>query len=193
MKINWHQNPLRTAVDLDERDKLMLLHSIQNEEYSEILCSLDNWLGRKTKKDVEPTLEKVHEEIREWGAICNMKITHEEVQLIIDDLQGSHGGDCTCWPMTCFKCMAESYLGIDTLSGLGKHQAAKIMGAFGKNGDRTIDEAIETLKTPIDPEKRDPVWDKYPREEYEKHIPRWESERKSALKWLEAYKEEHQF
>lgn len=119
--------------------------------------------------------------------------THHEVQLITEELQGSHGGDCVCWPCTCFKCLAEDHLGISTTKGLGKHEGSYIMGAFGKNRDRTIDEAIESLKVNHSYETRDKVWDKYPREEYEKHIPRWESERKNALEWLEAYKKEHGF
>lgn len=193
MKINWHQNPLKTTVDVDERDKQVILLAIQNEEYSQILCSLDNWLQRKTKKDDEPTLEKVHEKIRAWGEICNMEVDHEDVQMYVEELQCSHGGDCVCWACTCFKCLAESYLGIDTIKGLGQHEAAKIMSAFGDKGDRTIDEALDVLKTPYDYEKRHSSWDKIPREEYEKHIPRWEAEKKRAIEWLEKYKETHGF
>jgi hypothetical protein len=193
MKINWHQNPLKTTIDVDNQDKQMILLALQNEQYSEILCSIDNWLQRKTRKDAEPTIEKIHEKIREWGEICNMTADHEDVQIVIEDLQHGHGGDCTCWPMACSKCMAESFLGIDTIKGLGKHEAAKIMSAFGKNGDKTIDEALEALKTPYDYEKRHSSWEKYSREEYEKHIPRWEVEKKKAIEWLEKYKQEHGF
>lgn len=193
MKINWHQNPLRTTVEVDDRDKQMILLGIQNEEYVEILCSLDLWMKGKIKKDTPPTMEDIQKQISRWGEICNMGIDHEDVQLYVSDLQYSHGGDCTCWPCTCSKCRAESFIGIDTIKGLGKHEASNIMGAFGEKGDRTIDEALEVLKAPYNYENRDPAWDKYPREEYEKHIPRWEAERKKAIDWLQKYKEEHGF
>jgi hypothetical protein len=193
MKINWHQNPLRTTVDVDDRDKQMILLAIQNEEYVEILCSLDLWMKGEIKKDTPPTMEDIQKQISRWGEICNMGIDHEDVQMYVSDLQHSHGGDCTCWPATCSKCLAESYLGIDTIKGLGKHEASKIMGAFGEKGDKTIDEALEILRTPYDYEKRHSSWKNYAPEEYAKHIPRWESEKKRAIEWLEKYKEEHGF
>lgn len=193
MKIIWNQNPLMSAVEVDEQDKRTLLLAIQNEEYVEILCSLDMWMDGKIKKDTPPTIEDIKGQVSKWGEICNMDIDHEDVQRMVDYLQSSHGGDCTCWPATCPKCMAESYLGIDTIKGLGKHEASNIMSAFGKDGDRTIDEAIDALKIPYKYENRHKAWDKYPREEYEKHIPRWEAERARAIEWLEKYKQEHGF
>lgn len=193
MKTNWNQNPLRTSVDLDEQDLKTILLSIQNEHYTNILCDIDLWLSGKIDKEVPYTAEEVQRRISKWGEICNMEVTHDEVQLIVEELQGSHGGDCVCWPCTCFKCVAESHLGIDTLSGLGKHEASSIMGAFGKNGDRTIDEAIESLNIPHTYETRHSSWEKYSREEYEKHIPRFDAESKRAAEWLRKYKEEHGF
>jgi hypothetical protein len=190
MKINWHQNPLRTTIDLDDRDRIQILRYIQNEEYYEILAGLDNWLSGKTWKYDEPNLEKVLEKVRGWSEICAMTIEHEEVKSFEDYLQMSHGGDCTCWPMTCEKCLAEAALGIDTIKGLRKHSANKIMGAFGEKGDRTIDEAIRLLEEEPDYKKPETWPDSV---DYDIHIPRWEKERESALKWLKAYKETHGF
>jgi hypothetical protein len=193
MKINWHQNPLKTTVDLDESDKQKLLLCIQNEEYSNILCELDLCLAGKIKKEVEPTIEEIHNQISKWGEICNMKTDDEEVQYLVDALQYSHGGDCTCWPASCEKCHAEEALGIDTIKGLGKHPANKIMNAFGEKGDRTIDEAIESLEKPYEYEARHKSWEKYSREDYEKNFPRWQAEKDAAIVWLRKYKEEHGF
>jgi hypothetical protein len=193
MKINWNQNPLRTAIDVDDRDKQMILLAIQNEEYSQILCGLDLWLSGRVQKDVPHSIEEVQKRISRWGEICNMNIEHEDVKMHVYELQSSHGGDCTCWAMTCGKCMAESFLGIDTIKGLGKHEAHKIMGAFGEKGDRTIDEALEVLRTPYDYEKRHLSWKNASPDEYAKHIPRWEAEKKRAIEWLEKYKEDHGF
>lgn len=90
-----------------------------------------------------PTLEQVHQKIKDWRSICNMKVTDEEVEWVVRGLRTEHGGDCTCIPCSCRKCWAEEYLGIDTIAGLGKHSAAKIQGAF-KIG-KTIDAAIDIL------------------------------------------------
>lgn len=150
-------------------------------------------MSGKIRKDTPPTMEDIQKRISRWGEICNMGIDHEDVQMYVADLQYSHGGDCVCWPCTCSKCRAESFLGIDTIKGLGKHEGRKIMSAFGNNDDRSIDEALEVLKTPYDYEKRHSSWEKYTREEYERHIPRWEVEKKRAIAWLEKYKEEHGF
>jgi hypothetical protein len=193
MRIIWNQNPLRTVVELDEQDKRLLLLSVQNERYANILCEINLWLSGKIDKNTPQTTEEVQKRINKWEEVCNMDETHHEVQLLVEELQGSHGGDCVCWPCTCFKCLAEDHLGISTTKDLGKHEGSYIMGAFGKNGDRTIDEAIESLKTKHSYETRNLSWAKYSREEYEKHIPRWESEKKNALEWLQKYKEEHGF
>jgi hypothetical protein len=186
MKINWNQNPLKTTVDLDDRDRKLILINLQRQELVEIFCSLDNWLQRKTKKNEEPTLEKVHKEIAKWSKIYGMTIDHEEVKAYEQSLQQGHGGDCTCWPMTCDKCMAEEALGIDTIKGLGKHSAHKIMSAFNQTND--IDEAIAILEQKQNYVKPD-TW----KHDFEKHIPRWEAEREAAIRWLKAYKEEHGF
>jgi hypothetical protein len=190
MKINWNENPLNSTVEIDDSDREKILLYIQNESYSDILCDLNLWLNREIRKEDEPTIEKIQEKIRPWGEICNMDISHEEVKAYEEYLQMSHGGDCTCWPMTCVKCLAEDALGISTIKGLGKHSASKIMGAFGENG--TIDQAIERLEQKPSYQKTE-AWKSFTQEDYEKHIPRWENEREAAIKWLKAYKEKHGF
>ena len=99
-------------------------------------------------------------------------------------------GDCTCVPCTCYRCLVESMLGIDTIKGLGKHEANAVQGAFCKDGKKTIEEAIATLEA--DKEYIKPAtWPDSVG--YEIHIPRWESERKRATEWLKKYKEVHNF
>lgn len=193
MKIIWHQNPLRTTVHLDDSDKQRLLLFIQNEKYSEMLCSLDLWLKGDIDKKIEPTIENMLNRISEWGEICNMKTNNEEVQYLVDALQYSHGGDCVCWACSCEKCFAEAALAINTIEGLGKHSANKIMNAFGEKGDRTINEAISILEMPYDYDTRHKSWEKYSREDYEKNFSRWQAEKDTAIKWLRKYKEEHNF
>ncbi len=124
------------------------------------------------------------------GEICNLDVDSEEVQNYIHYLNTQHMGDCTCVPCSCMRCHAEEMLGINTIKGLGKHQASKVLGAFGKDGNRTIDEAIASLD--VTPEyNKSPTWPDSL--DYNIHIPRWESERKSAAALLRTYKEEHDF
>ena len=193
MKINWNQNPFLTIVEIDERDKERILIAYQNEEYTNILCDLELELKGKYNRPALTDLEVIKEKVGKWGEICNLEVDSEEIQSYIGYLNTSHMGDCTCVPCSCMRCYVESMLGIDTLPGLGKHEASNVLGAFGKDGKKTIDEAIEALQTPHNYETRHSSWDKYPREEYEKHIPRWDAEQKRAAEWLKKYKEEHSF
>jgi hypothetical protein len=162
---------------------------VKNEEYTDLLCDITYMMEDKTKPP--PSHEEIFKRADKWRQICDMDETHPRVKSLIDELQYSHAGDCTCFAASCFKCRAESALGINTIKGLGQHEASQIMEAF--RNDKTIDDAIEDLKIPYSYDTRNPAWDKYPREEYEKYIPRWETERIKALSWLENYKKEHNF
>lgn len=193
MKIEWAENPLETKVFLDDRDRQMLLLSVQNDEYCDILCGIDLWLNGQIEKENIPTIDKIHNRIKLWGDICNLEVDCEEVKYLEDSLQYSHVGDCTCVPASCEKCRAEHALGIDTIKGLGKHPGAKLQGLFGGYGDkprRTIDEVLEELSKPCEYKKPDNWPDKVG---YEKHIPRWENEKKHAYEWLKKYKEDKGF
>jgi hypothetical protein len=193
MKISWHQNPFKTKVKIDDSDKERILLAHQNEEYSNILCDLNMDLNGKYNRKTLTDLEVIKEKVGKWGEICNLTVDSKEIQAYFDYLNTEHLGDCICIPCTCMRCWVEEMLGIDTLKGLYKHSASDVHGAFGKTGENSIDEALEQLKEPHTYETRHSAWEKYPREEYEKHIPRWDEERKYGLEWLQKYKEEHNF
>jgi hypothetical protein len=188
MKINWSQNPLHTKVELDESDRERILLYLQNELHTDLLCDLNMRLEGKLGQKVPITVDEIRAKVSGWGNICDMTIEHEDVKAYEGYLQESHGGDCTCWAASCMKCHAEGALGINTIKGLGKHSANKIMGAF--SGGKTIDEAITTLEQKPSYEKPKDWPDVVG---YEKHIPRWEAEREAAIKWLKIYKEDHGF
>lgn len=190
MNIIWNPNPFLTKVEIDDRDKQMILLAYQNEEYSEILCGLNMELKGEYGRPALTDLEVVKKEIDKWGAICNMEVDSEQIQCYISYLNTEHMGDCTCVPASCIRCQVEDMLGINTIKGLGKHQANKVQSAFGKDGNKTIDDAIASLEETPSYKKPDTWPDSVG---YDVHIPRWESERVSALKWLKAYKEEHGF
>jgi hypothetical protein len=190
MKINWQPNPFNTTIEVDERDKERVVLYLQNEEYTEILCSVHMWLDGKIDKDNIPTLEAVSNKLAKWGPICNMTTESEEVTSFLSYLNAEHMGDCICVPCSCIRCHVEEALGISTLEGLGKHPAYKVRGAFGKDGNLTIDEAIANLEKIPEYKKSDTWPDSVG---WDIHIPRWEREREAALKWLKQYKENHNF
>jgi hypothetical protein len=189
MKINWHPNPFLTKIELDEQDKKNLLNAYKVDQYEELLCGLDLRLDGKIKKDEPITLEIVKKEVDKWGAICNMDVDSEDFTRVLSFVDDIHMGDCTCVPCSCTRCYAEDLLGVNTLP-IGKHQANQVLGAFGKDGNKTIDEALAVLEADKEYIKPDTWPDSVG---YEIHIPRWESERKSAAEWLRKYKEEHGF
>lgn len=126
--------------------------------------------------------EKVKAEIE----TAKLDIIKKEVADYTQELLSKHIGDCTCVPCSCTKCRAESMLEIDTIRGLGKHSSYKIDSAF--SGGASIDEAIHRL------ENYQPTYDpnsKWPRSDWEQHVPRWIEEGKRAHAWLVAYRDEH--
>jgi hypothetical protein len=217
MKITYTPNPLRTIVELDEHEQEIFKLKIKISELEEAMGSaslyLDpknaGWIMNKSPRRPDGhTLESLIEEVRKDYLDMDYFYTDEtpsgidkRVQELfehyIEELKGSHIGDCTCFAMSCSKCHAESKLGIDTIKGLGKHPGHKIQSAFSyKEGDvwkeRSLDEALAILGG-YDPKQTDPdtdaAWAKVGG--FEAHIPRWKAEAKAAYDWLLAYRNEH--
>lgn len=201
MKITWNQNPLLTAISLNEHEKEVLRLKIRIDELEEhigsasVLLDPDNatWVMGKSPRHPEGrTLQAVLAEVREDH--LNMSYVYDEVpvgsdglsarverllECYVGDLLGSHIGDCTCVPCSCTKCYAEGLLGVYTITGLGKHQAYQIQQAFKDQGT-TIDQALEKLKS-FEPRAD---W-----EGWEAHAARWRDEAAAAHRWLSKYKE----
>ena len=191
MKITYNKNPLFTTVELDENEKKELWYKIKVKEMEELLFDAHFHLQEgqyydlnKARNAVEPDYYLDEDDNGEKSKLdkrADLLLEH-----YLAELQSNHVGDCTCVPCSCSECHAESILGIDTIPGLGKHSAYKIDGAFGKNNEKTIDEAIESLANykPV----RSGSWENYPQEDFDKHLPRWTAEAKLAHDWLVNYK-----
>jgi hypothetical protein len=187
MKIDYHQNPLRSQVYLDDTEKKLLKANIKTEILLEALAAV--WYEFRKKEP--PSLEKIKEEVSFFDEDIGLSTRVDDLyDVYIKELEESytHIGDCTCIPATCYKCLAEEYAGVDTIEGLGKHLASKIDRAF-KDSSTSIDEAIDFLSNPIS-EDPNAEYINHP-EMYRSHRPRWEQERVSALKWLVNYKIKH--
>ncbi|MDD5014274.1 MAG: hypothetical protein PHW73_04105 [Atribacterota bacterium] len=127
MKIIWNENPLRTQVFLDDKEKEEFKEKIKIKDYNEhgsTVWWIPDALTQYSKENYEEYMRELEE--------------------------GEHDGDCICSPMSCLKCRVESLAGIDTIKGLSKYSAEMIHRAFLK--DKNINEAIEELRVPYSKE-----------------------------------------
>ena len=198
MKINYHPNPLRTTIELDEHEKKELWYKIVIDEYKWAIIGAKVKLEGIPSLDKTPNIEEAIKELRvdyffnegEYEGKGVDARADEMLAYYIEELQGWHCGDCTCVPCSCSKCHAEDLLEINTIKGLGKHSAYKIDSAFsdgkdenGKNKQHTdINRAIEYLKN-YEPKADWNGW--------EAHVPRWKKEAEHAYNWLVEYKNKH--
>jgi hypothetical protein len=186
MNIRWHQNPLKTTVDLtaDEVTIFLLRARIMDFESATRLAAFYLEEKGKAKGRYKPdkALSLLRNQLGDQldtedssGAAMLRAVTCEE-----------HVGDCVCVAMTCDKCMGETLLGIDTVNGLGQHARAKLRGAFGTGGDRPIDEVIEALSN-YRPSKTG-HWENMDADKFERHAAQSRAEAKEAHDWLVQYK-----
>jgi hypothetical protein len=171
--IRWHPNPLLTTVALTERDREIMLLRIQ-------LSELEEWLWEARESRLTP--EKIDAIVDREGA---SEEALRQLKWATDELtRGVHCGDCTCVPMSCSKCIAEEWLGINTIKGAGKHGLYKIDAAFGPRGEQHTDigGALANLEA-YEPKADWKGW--------EAHAERWKAEAERALEWLRAYRDEH--
>jgi hypothetical protein len=200
MKIEWEVNPFETRVLLDEQDRKYLRQNIRLEAALSAINYRDLRDRAKTPEDAEMYAKYIKgyddtafDEDDVSASIDKDVIMYEE------ELQSSHVGDCICFACSCMKCRAEGFLGIDTISGLGKHEGSKIDACFTDTStrpwsrrERTAAEVIAELSKPISREKNE-HWKNSTQEVWDACIPRWEQEQKRALVWYEKYAKEHGF
>lgn len=190
MQINWNKNPLRTTISLTEEEKEIFALKCLIDEYEERLTVAALYLNKeKYPKQFNP--ERAFTEVYiydESGNIDREKINEFKNYYLRELESGYHIGDCTCFPSSCNRCIAEEILGVDTIKGLGKHPANSIQSLFGIENEKSLDEVLEELSK----EKKYTKPDSWPSTVgYEQHIPRWEAERVAAYQWLKQYKEDH--
>lgn len=200
MKIIYHENPLRTVVELDEHDREVLWLKIKIEELKDRLFHTDFHLTEGEYFDLDDARYScnpdhyIQEDNQEKVAVD--KRVDLLFETYVQELAGWHSGDCTCVPCTCMKCMAEGVIGVDTLAPFpGKQVLAKVDGAFlsyedGKKKERSLKEALEYLRD-YRVSRQKPVNWRTSQEEYERHIPRWENEAARAYEYLKNYAAEH--
>jgi len=177
MNITWAQNPLATTIELDEREKREFWLMLKIEELKDRLIAVHVYLQEGQFFDLNKARKAVEQVDSDESLDARVNQLHS---WHLEALAGSHGGDCTCDPCSCPKCIAENILGIDTIAGLKKHEANKIESAFRRG--KTLSKTIEELAN-YAPESCWPG--------AEAHFERWRQEAKNAHDWLVKYRDEH--
>ena len=196
MRFEWNVNPLDTAVFLDDADRKYLRLAIRLDAAIESISYRDLRDNAKTPEDAE----RHSRYIKNYDNVAFDEVPEDidkRVEMFEAELQGPHVGDCICFACTCTKCWAENLLGIDTIAGLGKHEASKIDSCFTDTSTTpwssktlTSAEVIEELSKPV-PRTKNEHWKNASQEQWDSCIPRWEKERAKALAWYRSYIEEH--
>lgn len=163
MIINYHPNPLRTTVDLDDDDRQRLRLKLIIEELEERIYGAHFHLEPGDSFDPVEALKELDVDSLESESFD--KRIDKLLNHYTEELQGIHCGDCTCVPCSCSKCHAEHLLGIDTTKGLHKHPAHYINSAYC-DGRETLDEALEHLANYIPVRSGD--WLAFPQEEFDR-------------------------
>jgi len=193
MKIKYNQNPLRTEVILTEEEERELWYKIKISHLENSINYALMYLNEGSNKF---SIEKAKDKLSYID-----QYAHEHLDLVIKSLKHMHIGDCVCVPSLCAKCHSEHLLGIDTLYGLGKHEAEHILIAFGVlddncEQDKTIDEALEYLSNCIKTDYNSPptnISDTWEQDEVEEDTEYLKYEVKNAYEWLLEYKQKHGF
>lgn len=189
MKIIYHENPLCSTIELDEVEKKELFYQIKIQKMNELLFNAHFYLQNdqhydieKAKKSLDPNYwdESDDDDKTQLDKSCM-----EDLEVYLTHLSSKHVGDCVCIPCSCIKCHAENMLNIDTIKGLGKHQAHYIDLAF--NYKNNIEDALYYLKNYQE------ITDLKKNEHNKQYINRWLKEASEAYEWLLNYKNKHQF
>lgn len=202
MKITYAENPLLTKVELDEHDRQVFWLKIKIEQLQDKLFSTNFHLteGKKffnleqARRESAPE-QYIKEDDQEKTPLD--KRVDELLAYYIEELLGTHVGDCTCVACSCCKCHAESILGIDTLKPYpGKHELSYIDSAFSyiENGEtktRSLNDAIIYLRDHKISHAKPESWKRSTQEEYESYILCWEAQQARAYEYLKNYAKEH--
>jgi hypothetical protein len=163
MIIQYAQNPLETKVFLNDTEKKLLFYRVKLDKLCnnlfDIQYNVDQATTRTTQHENE-WIEENYSRIRKspnkylidnidnlWKKFDKIEYNEEEIKDLIEDLQNPHCGDCEYHYNSCGRCLAESYLGIDTVKDFGGNPPVNslINFVFGRIVHKNIDVAISYL------------------------------------------------
>ncbi len=145
MKINWHENPLKTSISLDELEKNIFAEKAKIRELKSAAQYASLHLRDKSDKFYDP--DRAHSLLQ---FALDEDALAERIEDMLGELEsGFHCGDCTCVATSCEKCLAEEILEINTLDGLKQHGGHQIDVLFGRQGSVGIEQVLAALETEI--------------------------------------------
>jgi hypothetical protein len=141
MKIVYTPNPLSCKITLDQHEKKILKKNIYIDDLEDIIVGAHVLLEKKELEKVQKELDLYMEEFEKLRD--RVEVMYND---LIEELQGTHVGDCTHVACSCIKCYAEEMAEVpDYLHWKWSNSRMyNIQEAFRNNDD--IDVAIEKLK-----------------------------------------------
>lgn len=145
MKINWHENPLKTSVVLDEIEKKIFAEKAKIRELKSAAQSAALHLRDKSEKLYDPDRARSYLQ----HALDEDGLKERANDMLVELESGFHCGDCTCVATSCEKCFAEDILEINTLEGLSQHSAHKLDVLYGREDAVGIEEVLGALEVEV--------------------------------------------
>ena len=171
MNIIWNQNPFKTHLELDERDKALIYALTRQSVYEDMVY------------DCTTVDEIFSDRLLE-------RVAAEATRLMsyyVPELENgaSHLGDCCSDCTSCTRCVAEEMCVVDTMAGIGSNRRY-IRAAFSNIPANQSDNLINLVINDLLVSPVVPNWNAS-----EDLIQKWTSEKRAAAQWLIAYRDAH--
>jgi hypothetical protein len=145
VKINWHENPLKSTVVLDENEKEIFIEKARIKELKDAAMSASFHLKDAEGKFYSP--ERAHSFLQH--ALDEEGVKERSLDMIKELETGYHCGDCTCVASGCERCLAENVLGFGTLDDLSQRGGYILDMVYGSEEDVTLEQALHKLEIEI--------------------------------------------
>jgi hypothetical protein len=145
LKINWHENPLKTSVILDEAEKKIFAEKLKVRELKSAAQYAALHLRDKDDKFYDP--DRAHSLLQ--FALDEEGLAGRTNYMLVELESGFHCGDCTCVATSCEKCFAEEILEINTLEGLSQSGGHQIDVLYGREGVVGIEQVLAAIEIEI--------------------------------------------
>ena len=103
MKIIYKYNPLKTIVEIEERERTYLVNGILADDLTDYVADLKPFFEKDEKDE---SYEKIKKEISDFTFIDRLTERAEKrAESFEAALKSHHVGDCICVPCSCEKCL----------------------------------------------------------------------------------------
>lgn len=145
MKINWHENPLKSTIVLDDKEKEIFIEKARIKELKDAAMSAAFHLNAEKGKFYSP--ERALALLKH--ALDDEGVKERSLDMIKELETGYHCGDCTCVASGCERCLAENILGVGTLDDLDQRGGYILDMTYGAGEDVDLEQALHKLEIEI--------------------------------------------